>query len=304
MARAVALVVVVWLASPSWGQGIAGPPASSAVASAPSPSVGGVGVGESGAVDVGELGDVGGSGEATAGGPVAAGEGEGSDAAEGSAGAGRSTGSVVLENVLPGLLFAFGMLMLGMVLLRRVMRRAKAGASKEMDLTTGAERVRGVRMQASEGREPLETLMSDAEELARHLAAVMENKAIRLEKLLEEANGVIRRLEGVTGGVAEAVRSAPASATESSPGPSPVSSRGVARAGPSSSVASGMSGTSSARRSSARRAEVAPPETVEALHRRVYELADSGLGSEAIARELGAGVGRVELILALRPSAG
>ena len=104
-------------------------------------------------------------------------------------------------------------------------------------------------------------------ETARRLAAQLDNKAKRLEILIEEAD---RRLEAM-GGTATAgpPRTTPEADTEPSHRPEPEDA-----------------------------APDDPP--VDPLTRAVYELADQGRNAIDIARELDEQVGKIELILALR----
>ncbi|MDX9912237.1 MAG: hypothetical protein RBS39_10435 [Phycisphaerales bacterium] len=121
------------------------------------------------------------------------------------------------------------------------------------------------------------TLMADFEELAERLAAQLDNKAERLEQLLGEAERVMGELDS-------RLSSPTAHASHAAVGTTP---RGPARSG-------------------AGRYEHADDEAREpglpSSHRRVHELADSGLSPVDIARETGTPVGQVELILNLRRS--
>ncbi|HZW09104.1 MAG TPA: hypothetical protein VFF69_04300 [Phycisphaerales bacterium] len=115
---------------------------------------------------------------------------------------------------------------------------------------------------SAEAHDRLEHLMGDAEELTRRLAAILDNKAARLEALIEQADERARRLEALTS------RPAPAP-------PPPL-------------------------RSEPRLDEPDPADAVDPFHRRVYELADQGLSPVDIARRIDRPTGQVELILALR----
>jgi hypothetical protein len=103
--------------------------------------------------------------------------------------------------------------------------------------------------------------MADAEELTRRLAAILDNKAARLEVLIQQADERVRRLE------------------RSATGPGPKPERSPDRV---------------------RTAEPEPRDPVDPFHRKVYELADQGLTPVDIARKIDRPTGQVELILALR----
>jgi len=116
-------------------------------------------------------------------------------------------------------------------------------------------------------REALESLMADSEELTRRLAAILDNKAARLESLLERAERAASRLERAAGGA----------------GDEPEPERGGSAA--------------HRREGNALRTGAA---TADPVSREIYSLADEGLPPVEIARRLEEHVGKVELILALR----
>lgn len=107
----------------------------------------------------------------------------------------------------------------------------------------------------------------DIEELAERLAAKLDAKAARLERLLAQADARLAAL-------GQAVEQ---------PGPS--ASMRVPTGRPTSNVRL-----------------VSENDETPAAHRRVYELADQGLASREIAQRLSQPVGQVELVLALRRS--
>lgn len=122
--------------------------------------------------------------------------------------------------------------------------------------------------------ETLETLMKDVRELTRLCAQQLDSRAERIEKLLEQADERIGRLESSSGPRRESplVETKPA-----------VPSRA---ARPASRLdISGRSPTESPQ---------------DPLARQVYELADQGRSPVEIAGSLEEHVGKVELILALR----
>lgn len=100
------------------------------------------------------------------------------------------------DSMLPGLLFAGGIL-LAVVLLLRQWRRT-AGKRTELDRHP-RERIDELHERATAGRDGVEELMSDAEQLTRRLAATLDNKAARLEQLIDEAERTLARLERATG---------------------------------------------------------------------------------------------------------
>lgn len=111
-------------------------------------------------------------------------------------------------------------------------------------------------------------------ETARHLAALLDNKAERLEQLLAEAEERIAHLEGL-------VRDAAQSGSGSS-----------AQTATQRSVESSMPAN--------HEPHPPTPEPADPLTRSVYELADNGHSSVEIAQKLDEQVGKIDLILALR----
>jgi len=169
--------------------------------------------------------------------------------------------------ILPDLLLGGGVLLLCVWALGSL--RKKLVARAELARKTPGERIANVRQRAA-GQAHVESLMADAEELTRRLAAHLDNKAARLEKLIAEADDRLARLEEAAG-------------------PS-----GAARPSPRRrSIHEGA-------REEGHRATTLLHEGADPLTRRVHELADEGLGTIEIAQRLEEQVGKVELILALR----
>jgi hypothetical protein len=155
---------------------------------------------------------------------------------------------------------AMGVGILVVVLLRRLRTRCRT----QPQSVEPYERIKHLHARAQD-RGKADGAMADAEELARRLAALMDNKAARIEVLLQQAD---ERIEALTAAGAE--RGSASSTDSDREAPTP--------AAPEAS-ANGFT---------------------PASHDRVYELADQGRDPVAIAQELGQPVGEVELILALR----
>jgi len=100
---------------------------------------------------------------------------------------------------------------------------------------------------------------------AQRLAAQLDNKSQRLELLIAEADERIARME------AAAVRPIVGAGTNAEPVPTSIAGRATEDG------------------------------STDALRRSIYALADRGLDPPGIARQLDEQVGKVELILALRP---
>lgn len=92
-----------------------------------------------------------------------------------------------------GLLLAAGAIVLliwSFASLRRRIRRSESAP-------TATERLEEIRTRQRD-RGSLDEMMVNAEELARRLAAHLDNKAMRLEALLDEAKATIERLESLS----------------------------------------------------------------------------------------------------------
>lgn len=114
-------------------------------------------------------------------------------------------------------------------------------------------------------RGDLRQMMVELEELTRRFSAQLDAKSIKIEKLMEEADQKIARLELLRGDATP-----PAPLAEPRPEPAPEAQ----------AITSG-----------------AP---VDPLASRIYQLADSGQSSVQIAKRLDEQIGKIELILALR----
>ncbi len=149
---------------------------------------------------------------------------------------------------LPGLLIAAGLMIILFIAMRKVQQRLAARAQQNL---SPRERIDAIRAQAA-GRDSAEAVMAEMHDLARELAAQLEARSAKLEKLIRDADERLARLECVEAPPARPVRSRPQA-----------------------------------------------PAT-DPRHARVYELADRGLPTVEIAREIDRPTGQVELILALR----
>lgn len=176
---------------------------------------------------------------------------------DGQAGAGGTS----LQDIAPTLLFVFGMLLLIAVLLRALRKNTKK--ARVQARAEPSERIQQIRGDAA-ARAAIDGFSADAEELTRRLGAILDNKAARLELLIEEADQRLAALNkaGAASGVTTRAHEPAAN--------------GFQRREPD-----------------AREAPIDP------LHRRVCDLADDGLGPVEIAKRLDQPIGQVELILNL-----
>jgi len=174
-----------------------------------------------------------------------------------------------LESLLPGALLTFGVVILVMLMVRMLRRNLRKNAP--MQAGTPRERIDRMRAEAS-ARPPTETYQAEAEELTRRLAAILDNKAARIELLIEEADERLARLDRATLGVD--VRTRPVE-----------HDAGAFRAQTSEPVAA---------------PSMHSQPHADPTQRQIYELADTGLNPVEIAQRLDQPIGQVELILNLR----
>lgn len=130
----------------------------------------------------------------------------------------------------------------------------------------------------SAARQDADAIHANLQDIARKLSAQLDNKAERLEQLIQQADERLARLEA-----------SPAKNTNHAPTPAP---RKVISQSPTST-------TDEPPVAAQARTE---PEPTDSLRRAIYALADRGRSALDIARELDEHLGKIELILALRSS--
>ncbi|MGP1347904.1 MAG: hypothetical protein ACTS3F_14705 [Phycisphaerales bacterium] len=161
----------------------------------------------------------------------------------------------------------------------------------------------------SRSRQTLEALMVEVQELTRLCAAQIENRAVRLERLIADADARITELRQAAAEVQSQhphpSAQPPAQRPPSTPTPTPTPAPTVRpiRAHHNQHADQSALPPEALRASSILTNRAAdhnePP--VDPLTRRVYHLADQGLDPLAIARKLEEQIGKVQLILSLRP---
>jgi len=165
----------------------------------------------------------------------------------------------VNNNKVAGLLMAGGIIIITFILMARL-RKNKKHAVPQAD--SPAQQLADIRARAS-NQTSVNSYKADAHEFTRRMAAILDNKAERLEQLIADADDRIAALE-----LTENSPSAYAPPPAARPGrpPTPINAQPA----------------------------------LDPLHDKIYRLADSGLDPISIARETGQQTGQVELILALR----
>ncbi|MDQ7013179.1 MAG: hypothetical protein Q9O74_04700 [Planctomycetota bacterium] len=185
-----------------------------------------------------------------------------------------------VNKTLSTALIALGTVMMIIVITRMLRRSTKARNSRVRTIYTSKSppphpepktrrntRHNPAAAEATATTDRIDRVMANAEELTRRLAAIMDNKAARIEVLIEHAD---QRLAALAEAEANAQQAAPAAAP--------------------------------ALHTDHETAPPAPPAplSIDPLHRKVYDLADQGLAPVDIARQIDRPTGQIELILALR----
>lgn len=116
-------------------------------------------------------------------------------------------GDLAGDGALSGLLMAGGVVILMVILMGRLRRGKRASAPSDV---TPRERIDAIRAQAVD-RSQMEAFRVDVHEFTRRMAAMLDNKAERLERLIADADERLERLER-----AERSRPAPRATTPSS----------------------------------------------------------------------------------------
>ncbi|MCR9217196.1 MAG: hypothetical protein NXI14_08340 [bacterium] len=184
------------------------------------------------------------------------------------------------QNWLPGAVAALGILLVTTTLLRRWVKKSRAARNHDP-----REKLREQRetLQNRAERDSLEHLMVEVQELTRICAAQIENRATKLEHLIELADRRLADLEQAT-------------SRRSDPLPSSAERDRTIEARPAA-MPSNRSRDWSAESDEP---SESPAQRRDQLAERVHELSAMGLKSVEIARQLDEQVGKVELILALR----
>lgn len=189
---------------------------------------------------------------------------------------------------MSGAFMAAGISVLCITLLRRVWRRRAASARRRAgaDRTTSStaavrppERTTPSTPSTTSARARHDAAMLDIEQAARTAAAQIDNRRRALESLIHEADERIATLRELT------VYSASTRASLSPP---------ANRSNEWDQQESVMPAVET------RAVTPEPAASRDRLRARVFELADAGVENASIAREVGEGIGTVELLLALR----
>lgn len=209
--------------------------------------------------------------------------------------------------LLPSLLLVGGIMLMIFILFRSLRKNHAARASRDHATGTPSERIAEIHQRAQSSTTAADKAMLDAEEITRRLSAQLDNKAARIELLLEEADAKLDELNRTLAG---AERSP--SRTTQTRTPDPLYSATPSEQHPTAQRTIDPSLLDRARIDQDRADRVGTQEAQQALastgsaqdqiNERILTLADDGLGCVEIARSLNQPVGQVELVLNLRKS--
>lgn len=199
-----------------------------------------------------------------------------------------------------------------------LLRNRKRQAGQALTGRDHLNHLRDTTRERDRQRKDLEAVALSIEEMARRVGAQLDNKASRVEALLDEAERTIRRLEAAQAGSTRTADRAPAAfaarpadaaaealaanvarlSAEPREPPQPEAAEAAAdEKDPSGATKPDQGWT--AGQASAPKAATAPPPSAEDLSSRVLSLAAEGRDAQAIAAEVNEHIGKVELILAL-----
>ncbi len=98
------------------------------------------------------------------------------------------------ESLLPNALLVGGVLLMVIILMRKLRKNHKANAKRSNRQESPSNRIANIHAQAQATMDPAYKVMVDVEEMARRLGATLDNKAARLELLIEEADSKLALL--------------------------------------------------------------------------------------------------------------
>ena len=209
-----------------------------------------------------------------------------------------------IRNLLPAAMMLLAVvLIMGSILRRKPLKKVGGHAERAAheDWADTKERLNDIRS-AARGRDSLDNVVADCEELAQRMATMMEAKAARLEALIADADERLARLEQA-GQPAPRSTGSPdrrgASAhddhqTDLSHHAASTEERSASR------LSSSKSASPAAASSAGDEARNGYSDGFSDVRDRVYALADQGLSAVEIAQHIEQPTGQIELMLALR----
>lgn len=210
------------------------------------------------------------------------------------------------ESLLPNVLLIGGILLAVIILMRLVRKNYKASAKRSNAQSSPSKRITDIHSAAQASITPATKAMVDAEEMARRVGAILDNKAARLELLIEEADAKLNILN----------RSLAGSPTPQPPEPIQPPAQPVQ---PTRTIDPSLLDRARLEQDQAERQtrvagrieptiQESKPEPIaqepKSIQERVIELSAAGVSNIDIAHQLNYPIGQVELILNLRKQQG
>ena len=213
--------------------------------------------------------------------------------------------------LLPGILLVGGVVLMVLLMMRMLRRTTRNNSRRANSMGSPGERIAEIHDQARASMEPSRKLMVDAENIARRVGAALDNKAARLELLIEEADAKLEALNRALAG-AQAKGAGNGEPSRHEPPPEPAGAPRTIdptlldRARVEQDLEERQSRVVG-RISPEQPAPPAPaspaPSVVVPISQQVQDMAQSGMSSQEIAHHLDQPIGQVELILNLRKRA-
>lgn len=209
------------------------------------------------------------------------------------------------DSLLASTLLFGGVLLMVIIMMRLAVKKTKSNRKRAHVQGSPSERLAQIHDSAQSAMAPPNKVMVEAEEMARHLGAILDNKAARLELLIEEADNKLDTLNRTL------ASSTPQRTTDSQPpAEQPVQQTPPARTIDPSLLDRARMEQDLAERQTRVAGRIEPtfqesppaptPNEPQSIQSKVIEMAFAGLTNAEIAHQLNQPIGQVELILNLR----
>ncbi len=204
------------------------------------------------------------------------------------------------NSMLPNILLIVGMVLIVFIVMRSLRRTTQKSRARDNALGSPSERIAEIRDQAMSSMEPGRKVMVDAEDIARRLGATLDNKAARLELLIEEADAKLDQLNrALANGPPREQHDASAGHSTHQPAPNRTLDPSLLDRARVEQDLQDRQSRVAGRIAPAPKPEVAPEPEIS-ISDQIHDLALRGKSSKEIATELGQPIGQVELIMNLR----
>ena len=211
----------------------------------------------------------------------------------------------------PNTLFVFGIFLLVFLMMRMLRKNHKTNAKRSNKLASPSNRIANIHAQAQASMNPADQLMVKTEEITRRLSATLDNKAARLELLIEEADHKLAQLNRQLANPipTESTDSVQPQPTQAPHSPRTIDPTLLDRARLDQDIEERQTRVAGRIEPSTQAPFTEPKPEVPAqqppsVQTQVVELAAAGLTNIEIAHQLNEPIGQVELILNLRKQQG